>query len=222
MSGFGTREAASAIALAGERAGAFRRDVDELPAAGMLSAEERARYRVPLPRRARAWRRRSSTSRARCCRARTRTRIRARSRSSTARASRRESRPLSAAPALDSNPGRRRARPPRSRTWPGAGSRSLVGFPAGGGHFTSGGTHANMTGLACARGRALPARASRASGTRLGRPSTRPSRRTTRSAAPAICSASGGVRCARSAATTRSGYGPTSSPARSRPIAQPA
>ena len=33
----------------------------------------------------------------------------------------------------------------------------LIGFPAGIGHFTSGGTHANLTGLACARARALPA-----------------------------------------------------------------
>ena len=32
----------------------------------------------------------------------------------------------------------------------------LIGFPAGIGHFTSGGTHANLTGLACARARALP------------------------------------------------------------------
>ena len=51
MSGFGTpEEAARAIALAGERAAAFRRDVGDLPAAVVLSDEERAGYRVPLPR----------------------------------------------------------------------------------------------------------------------------------------------------------------------------
>ena len=33
----------------------------------------------------------------------------------------------------------------------------LIGYPAALGHFTSGGTHANLTGLACARARALPA-----------------------------------------------------------------
>ena len=51
MSAFGTpEEAARAIALAGERAAAFRRDVGELPAAGMLASDEREAYRVPVPR----------------------------------------------------------------------------------------------------------------------------------------------------------------------------
>jgi aromatic-L-amino-acid/L-tryptophan decarboxylase len=158
MSGFGTpEEAARAIALAGERAAAFRRDVDDLPAAVTLSAEERAAYRVPLPRTGEGL-------------------------EATIEHVARELLPRSLphshprsfpfidgsaleagvaaavlAAALDANLGG------------GAGAASevedvswrwlaeLIGFPAGGGHFTSGGTLANLTGLACARARAFPA-----------------------------------------------------------------
>ena len=45
----------------------------------------------------------------------------------------------------------------------------LIGFPAGGGHFTSGGTHANLTGLAAARGPRAARRARARRHARLGR-----------------------------------------------------
>jgi aromatic-L-amino-acid decarboxylase len=158
MSAFGTPEqAARAIALAGERAGEFRRDAGDLPAAIVLSPEERAAYRVPLPR---------SGIGLEATIERVAEEVLPRSLS--------HSHPRSfpfidgsgleagvaaavLAAALDANLGG------------GAGAASeledaawrwlaeLIGYPAALGHFTSGGTHANLTGLACARARALPA-----------------------------------------------------------------
>jgi aromatic-L-amino-acid/L-tryptophan decarboxylase len=158
MSAFGTpEEAARAIALAGERAAAFRRDVADTPAAVVLTDEERASYRVPLPRTGIGLE--AAVERAA---------------QDVLPRSLAHSHPRSfpfidgsgleagvaaavLAAALDANLGG------------GAGAASvvedvawrwlaeLIGFPAGIGHFTSGGTHANITGLACARARALPA-----------------------------------------------------------------
>ena len=157
MSAFGTpEEAARAIVLAGERAAAFRRDVDGLPAAGMLSEEDREVYRVPLPRQGKGL---EATIE------RVASEVLPRSHS--------HSHPRSfpfidgsgleagiaaavLAAALDSNlgGGAGLASELEDVTW--RWLAELIGFPAGGGHFTSGGTLANMTGLACARERAFP------------------------------------------------------------------
>jgi aromatic-L-amino-acid/L-tryptophan decarboxylase len=157
MSAFGTpEEAARAIALAGERAAAFRRDVDDLPAAGMLTDAERDVYRVPLPRHGKGL---EATIE------RVASEVLPRSHS--------HSHPRSfpfidgsgleagiaaavLAAALDSNlgGGAGLASELEDVTW--RWLAELIGFPAGCGHFTSGGTLANMTGLACARGRAFP------------------------------------------------------------------
>ena len=124
MSGFGTpEEAARAIALAGERAAAFRRDVGDLPAAVVLDRRgargaTACRCRAPASGLEADDRARRA---ARCCRARSRTRTRARSRSSTARGSRRASPPPCSRPRSTPTSAAAPARPRRSRTWPGAG-----------------------------------------------------------------------------------------------------
>jgi aromatic-L-amino-acid/L-tryptophan decarboxylase len=157
MSGFGSlAEAARAIALAGERAAAFRRDAGDLPAAVVLTAEERQSYRVPLPRTGVGL---EATIERVAGEVLPRSLAHAHPRSFPfIDGSSLEAGVAAAtlAAALDANLGG------------GAGAASevedvawrwlaeLIGFPAGIGHFTSGGTLANLTGLACARARALP------------------------------------------------------------------
>ncbi len=157
MTAFGTlEEAARAIALAGERAAAFRRDAGDLPAAVVLTPEERARYRVPLPRTGAGL---GATIERVAGEVLPRSLAHAHPRSFPfIDGSGLEAGVAAAvlAAALDANLGG------------GAGAASevedvawrwlaeLIGFRAGIGHFTSGGTLANLTGLACARARSLP------------------------------------------------------------------
>ena len=180
MSGFGTpEEAARAIALAGERAAAFRRDASDLPAAVVLDDEERARYRTPLPR---------SGVGLEAVVERVANEVLPRSLShSHVRSfpfidgSGLEAGVAAAvlAAALDANLGGGAAAASEVEDVAWRWLAELISFPAGIGHFTSGGTHANLTGLACARARALPA--AREHGWPPDRPPcTPPSRRTTR------------------------------------------
>jgi aromatic-L-amino-acid decarboxylase len=157
VNAFGTPEqAACAIALAGERAASFRRDVAELPAAVVLGEHERAGYRVPLPRSGVGL---EAAIELVANEVLPRSLAHSHPRSfSFIDGSGLEAGVAAAvlAAALDANLGG------------GAGAASevedaawrwlaeLIEFPAGIGHFTSGGTHANLTGLACARARALP------------------------------------------------------------------
>ncbi len=158
MSAFGTpEESARAIALAGERAATFRRDVGDLPSAVVLSDEERAAFHVGLPRTGIGL---EATVELVANDVLPRSLAHSHPRAFPfIDGSGLEAGVAAAvlAAALDANLGG------------GAGAASeledaawrwlaeLVGFPAALGHFTSGGTHANLTGLACARARALPA-----------------------------------------------------------------
>ena len=157
MSAFGTpEEAARAIALAGERAAAFRRDVDDLPAAAMLGAEERAAYRVPLPRQGKGL---EATIEHVAAEVLPRSLSHSHPRSFPfIDGSGLEAGVAAAvlAAALDSNLGGGAGLASEIEDVAWRWLAELVGFPAAGGHFTSGGTLANMTGLACARGRAFP------------------------------------------------------------------
>jgi len=158
MSAFGTpEEAARAIALAGQRAAAFRRDASDLPAAVVLTDEERERYRTPMPR---------SGVGLESVIERVASEVLPRSLShSHARSfpfidgSGLEAGVAAAvlAAALDANLGGGAAAASEVEDVAWRWLAELIGFPAGIGHFTSGGTHANLTGLACARARALPA-----------------------------------------------------------------
>lgn len=157
MSAFGSLdEAARAIALAGERAAEFRRDAGDYPAAIVLSEAEREAYRVPLPRAGAGL---EATIERVASELLPRTLAHAHPRSFPfIDGSSLEAGVAAAvlAAAADANLGG------------GAGAASevedvawrwlaeLISFPAGIGHFTSGGTHANLTGLACARARMLP------------------------------------------------------------------
>jgi aromatic-L-amino-acid decarboxylase len=157
MSAFGTpEEAARAIALAGERAAAFRRDVSDLPAAVVLSDEERARYRTPLPRD-------GVGLEAAIERVAHEVLPRSLSHSHARSFSFIDGSGLEAgvaaaalAAALDANLGGAAGAASEVEDVAWRWLAELIGFPAGIGHFTSGGTHANLTGLACARARALP------------------------------------------------------------------
>ena len=224
MSAFGTpEEAARAIALAGERAAAFRRDVGDLPAAVVLGDEERARYRTPLPRSGvgleAAIERVAQRGAAALALALPRALVPVHRRL-RARGGRRSGRA-----------GRRARRQPRRRRR-GAASEvedvawrwlaELIGFPAGIGHFTSGGTHANLTGLACARARALPA--AREHGVAPGSAAVYASEQAHNSIARACDVLGLGRRALRPIRTDDAvpRARPTSWRARSRPIAQPA
>jgi aromatic-L-amino-acid/L-tryptophan decarboxylase len=157
MSAFGTpEEAARAIALAGERAAAFRRDVGDLPAGVTLSSEERAAYRVPLPRAGEGL---EATIEHVAGELLPRSLAHSHPRSfAFIDGSGLEAGIAAAvlAASLDANlgGGAGAASEVEDVTW--RWLAELIGFPAGGGHFTSGGTLANMTGLACARCRAFP------------------------------------------------------------------
>jgi len=158
MSAFGTpEEAARAIALAGQRAAAFRRDASDLPAAVVLTDEERERYRTSMPR---------SGVGLESVIERVASEVLPRSLShSHARSfpfidgSGLEAGVAAAvlAAALDANLGGGAAAASEVEDVAWRWLAELIAFPAGIGHFTSGGTHANLTGLACARARALPA-----------------------------------------------------------------
>ena len=158
MSDFGTPEqAARAIALAGERAAAFRRDVGDLPAARTLTGEERAAYRVPVPRAGKGL---EATIEHVAGEVLPRSLSHSHPRSFPfIDGSGLEAGVAAAvlAAALDSNlgGGAGLASVIEDVTW--GWLAELIGFPAAGGHFTSGGTLANMTGLACARQHAFPA-----------------------------------------------------------------
>ncbi len=157
MSGFGTpEEAARAIVLAGELAAAFRRDVGDLPAAGMISDEERAVYRVPLPRDGEGL---EATIEHVASDILPRSHAHSHPRSFPFIDGAGLEAGIAAAvlgASLDANlgGGAGLASEIEDVTW--RWLAELIGFPAGGGHFTSGGTLANMTGLACARHRAFP------------------------------------------------------------------
>jgi|tagenome__1003787_1003787.scaffolds.fasta_scaffold20977977_3 aromatic-L-amino-acid decarboxylase len=157
MSAFGTpEEAARAIALAGERAAAFRREVSDLPAAVVLGEEERARYRTPLPRS-------GAGLEATIERVASEVLPRALSHSHPRSFPFIDGSGLEAgvaaavlAAALDANLGGGSGAASEVEDVAWRWLAELIGFPAGIGHFTSGGTHANLTGIACARARALP------------------------------------------------------------------
>jgi aromatic-L-amino-acid decarboxylase len=158
VSAFGTlEEAARAIALAGERAGAFRRDVDDLPAAVVLSDEERARYRVPLPRTGAGL---EATIEHVAGEVLPRSLAHSHPRAfAFIDGSGLEAGVAAAvlAAALDANLGGAAGAASELEDAAWRWLAELIDFPAAAGHFTSGGTHANLTGLACARARALPA-----------------------------------------------------------------
>jgi len=157
MSGFGTPEEASrAIALAGERAAAFRRDVGSLPAALVLDDAEKSRFRIPLPRD-------GVGLEATVERVATEVLPRSLSHSHPRSFPFIDGSGLEAgvaaavlAAALDANLGSGTGAATEVEEIAWHWLAELIGFPAGGGHFTSGGTHANLTGLAAARARALP------------------------------------------------------------------
>ncbi|HEY3612790.1 MAG TPA: pyridoxal-dependent decarboxylase [Gaiellales bacterium] len=157
MSAFGTpEEAARAIALAGERAAQFRRDVGDLPAASMLSAEDREAYRVPVPRTGEGL---EATIEHVASAVLPRSHSHSHPRSFPFIDGSGLEAGIAAAvlaAALDANlgGGAGLASEIEDVTW--RWLAELIGYPAGGGHFTSGGTIANLTGLACARARALP------------------------------------------------------------------
>ena len=97
----------------------------------------------------------------------------------------------------------------------------LIGFPAGDGHFTSGGTLANLTGLACARARALPD--AREYGVAPGSAAVYASEHVHNSIGRACdVSASAGAHFADPLRLRASASGPTSCRARSRPTSPPA
>ncbi len=158
MNPFGTLdEAARAIALAGERAAAFRRAAGDLPAAVVLAPEERARIRTPLPRTGAGL---EATIERVAAEVLPRSLAHAHPRSFPfIDGSSLEAGVAAAtlAAALDANlgGGAGLASEIEDVAWRWLGE--LIGFPAGIGHFTSGGTLANLTGLACARASALPA-----------------------------------------------------------------
>jgi aromatic-L-amino-acid decarboxylase len=157
MNAFGTpEEAARAIALAGELAAAFRRDVGDLPAAGMLTAEQRAAYRVPLPRAGAGL---EPTIRHAAGEILPRSHSHSHPRSFPFIDGSGLEAGIAAAvlaAALDANLGGGAGLASEIEDVAWRWLAELIGYPAGGGHFTSGGTLANLTGLACARGRAFP------------------------------------------------------------------
>jgi aromatic-L-amino-acid/L-tryptophan decarboxylase len=154
---FGTlEEAARAIALAGERAAAFRRDAGDLPAAVVLAPEERERIRTPLPRTGAGL---EATIERVASDVLPRSLAHAHPRSFPfIDGSSLEAGVAAAtlAAALDANLGGGAGLASEIEDVAWRWLAELIGFPAGIGHFTSGGTLANLTGLACARARALP------------------------------------------------------------------
>jgi aromatic-L-amino-acid decarboxylase len=158
MSSFGTpEEAARAIVLAGERAAAFRRDVADMPAAVVLTPEQRAALRVPLPRTGVGL---EATIERVAAEVLPRSLSHSHPRSFPfIDGSGLEAGVAAAvlAAALDANLGGGSGAASELEDVAWRWLAELIGFPAALGHFTSGGTHANLTGLACARARALPA-----------------------------------------------------------------